>query len=488
MSRDLPKVSALVPVYNYARFVEQSLESALTQEYPPELLEIIVVDDGSTDNSVDVVRGVMSRHAGRIKLVEQRNSGQVATVARAAAEATGELLAFLDADDVWLPQKTAKQVDAYLAEPNVGLIFSDMQIVDADGRVSAESLYEPGEPDMDPVRLYARVLRSNIIFNSSSMHRADMLGEAPPEIEAWDWLLAVRATAMRALGRLQVAYVPEVLAQYRRHGENMLFGSTGAKLIGMRRRQLRFQLWAIRNVDLTPLGPAELSFVWGGAEWFATTASEATGSRFIDLVSVSEEERGHAQARRAAALEAGDRGDLWAQARLLLEALAWDPHSPEVFRLFEAAVRRARDAEAVPHPLRAARPFVVLVDAAELLGDDHVLLEYAAQMAGMETVTLAVETDGLTHDEAAEALSALVERCGLGDRDDIDILAMVEPLDAAQRHRVRTAASARYLASSRATDDHLPWFTPARLSELRELASAWDRSVPSDRPTADQAP
>jgi glycosyltransferase involved in cell wall biosynthesis len=204
----LPKVSVLVPVHNYERFVEASLQSALDQEYPAERLEIVAVDDGSTDGSAAVIQRVADRNPGRITFVRQENRGQIGTIDRARRESTGELIAFLDADDVWLPAKVRKQVAAFQAEPNVALVFCDLTTVDEHGTVLRSTVFDPGDPDMDPVKLYARVLRTNIIYGGASMYRADLLGEPPETLESWDWWLAVQATQRFAAGELAIGFVP----------------------------------------------------------------------------------------------------------------------------------------------------------------------------------------------------------------------------------------------------------------------------------------
>jgi hypothetical protein len=473
-STDRPKVSVLVPAHNYQSFVEQSLESALAQDYPAERLEIVVVDDGSTDGTADVVRAVMARNPGRIRFVQQHNQGQLAAIARARAEATGELLAFLDADDEWLPTKVSKQVALFEARPDVALVFCDMTTIDTEGRVLKHSLFDPGEPDMDPVRLYARVLRSNIIYGGSSMYRADLVSDLPAEAESWDWWLSTRATESRALGHLEIGFVPERLALYRQHPDNMLLGASGEKLVALRRRQLRFQLWALRNVSLDPLTAPDLRFVLGGVEWFVRTTQEQAGVGLGELVTVGAEDRVQAQLWGARAEQALTEGALMTAARMQLRAWTWDPHDgPRLARFLEITAQAGSVAQA-PHPLRGARAFVVLADAEDLLAGDEMLSSYASAMRGAETVTLAIDATRFPAAEVTPLLEQLLERCQLVERDDIDLLAMVGPLDPDQRHQLAHRIQARYVRS--APDDargaEPPAFSSAGLAELRGLSDA----------------
>ena len=92
MSDSLPTVSVLMGAHNYEQYVGRAIKSALEQEYPPDRLEIIVVDDGSKDGTAAVVADLAARHPGRIRLIRQPNGGATAATNRALAEATGDLI------------------------------------------------------------------------------------------------------------------------------------------------------------------------------------------------------------------------------------------------------------------------------------------------------------------------------------------------------------------------------------------------------------
>jgi glycosyltransferase involved in cell wall biosynthesis len=129
-----PLVSAIIPNYNYARFVGEAVESALGQTYPN--IEVIVVDDGSTDNSLEV----LEQYRDRIKIVEQENSGVCVARNRGVAESKGEYIAFLDADDVWLPEKIEKQVKKFESEIDMGLVHVGVIDINASGEKLATHL------------------------------------------------------------------------------------------------------------------------------------------------------------------------------------------------------------------------------------------------------------------------------------------------------------------------------------------------------------
>jgi glycosyltransferase involved in cell wall biosynthesis len=106
-----PLVSCVVPVFNGERYLAEALESVLQQTYPS--LEVIVVNDGSTDDTPAVI----TRFGARVRRVDQANSGLAATRNRGVTSATGDFIAFLDADDVWLPDKISCQMERLRAQP-----------------------------------------------------------------------------------------------------------------------------------------------------------------------------------------------------------------------------------------------------------------------------------------------------------------------------------------------------------------------------------
>src|SRR3954454_13286217 len=143
---DLPLVTVVVTTYDFERFVTRAIESALAQDYPADRLEIVVVDDGSTDRTPELVRSYLDR----VRYVRKENGGLLSTVNRGIAEATGELIALLSGDDEDLPHKTRRQVELLLDRPEVGLVYGDLEVVDDAGRVLKPSFWAAG--GIEPVR------------------------------------------------------------------------------------------------------------------------------------------------------------------------------------------------------------------------------------------------------------------------------------------------------------------------------------------------
>ncbi len=118
---DRPSVSAVIPVWNAADTIERALNSVYAQTYD-NIIEVIVVDDGSTDNTVEIIRNRFPD----VKLIEQENQGSPTARNRGVAEASGEYIAFLDDDDEWLPQKTSIQVQCFMKHRGLRMTIADV--------------------------------------------------------------------------------------------------------------------------------------------------------------------------------------------------------------------------------------------------------------------------------------------------------------------------------------------------------------------------
>jgi glycosyltransferase involved in cell wall biosynthesis len=122
-----PLVSILIVNYNYGRFVSTAIESALSQTYSN--VEVIVVDDGSSDNS----RQVIDRYSGRVHAIYKKNGGQPSATNAAFAASSGDIICLLDSDDYFLPDKVSKIVACYQQHPEASYVFHALQRVDGNG-------------------------------------------------------------------------------------------------------------------------------------------------------------------------------------------------------------------------------------------------------------------------------------------------------------------------------------------------------------------
>lgn len=206
-----PLVSIIMPAYNAAKFIEESIYSALSQSYSN--FELIIVNDGSTDDTSAKVRAIEDY---RIKLIEQSNAG-VSTARNAGIKiARGEFIAFLDSDDLWMDIKLEKQVKVFLSYDDVGLVFSETYCF---SDKLSNSYYLPYREPTGIADVYQRLLTHDFIPTLTVMLRKKVLDIVSPSgfdcdlfgTEDWDlWIkLAKNST---------VYHIEEVLAYYRIHG------------------------------------------------------------------------------------------------------------------------------------------------------------------------------------------------------------------------------------------------------------------------------
>jgi glycosyltransferase involved in cell wall biosynthesis len=135
------RIAAIIPLYNGARFIRQSLTSVLSQTRPAD--EIIVVDDGSTDDGPAIVEGMAAKHP--IRLLRKPNGGQSSARNFGVAHATSELIGLLDQDDAWYSNHLRRLEEPFLAQPEgapLGFVYSNMDRVGADGTMERHSFLD----------------------------------------------------------------------------------------------------------------------------------------------------------------------------------------------------------------------------------------------------------------------------------------------------------------------------------------------------------
>ena len=118
-----PLVSVLITTYNYGRFIEEAIDSVLSQDYPQEQIEIVVVDDGSTDDTAERVK----RFGSRVNYFYQPNGGQASALNLGFAKARGEIISLLDGDDFFLPGKVSRVAKAFQQDPALGMVYHPME-------------------------------------------------------------------------------------------------------------------------------------------------------------------------------------------------------------------------------------------------------------------------------------------------------------------------------------------------------------------------
>jgi len=227
-----PLVSIIVPTYNAEGYIEETLESALRQTYRP--TELIVVDDGSTDGTLSLVQ----RLGSCVKVVTQENSGVCVARNHGVARSDGTVLAFLDADDIWEPDKIEKQVGIFEQHPEVGLVAVNYDEIDASGKKLRRKLKQPTQLFNRVVNLHRTLLQDgNFLSLSACMISRNAFEQAggfytKKRILSGDYDLWIRVSEQH------LAFViSEILCHYRVLPDSQIHGSL-EKEYGAQRRIL----------------------------------------------------------------------------------------------------------------------------------------------------------------------------------------------------------------------------------------------------------
>jgi glycosyltransferase involved in cell wall biosynthesis len=213
-----PVITVLIDAYNYGRFIEQAIDSVMAQDYPMEQVEILVVDDGSTDDTPERVK----KYGGAIRYLRKENGGQASAFNLGFAEAQGELVLTLDADDYFLPGKVQRVVDEFEKHPAVGTIYHRLvELEEQSGRLrEARFAFHPMSgflpDDREKLLRYRAHQTSSLAFRRAVLERVMPMPESMRiSADAFIELLAVLLAPILA--------IDEPMAVYRVHGENLSY-------------------------------------------------------------------------------------------------------------------------------------------------------------------------------------------------------------------------------------------------------------------------
>lgn len=209
----MPKVSVIIPTYNHQRYIQESVGSALDQTYPN--LEVLVVDDGSTDQTLEVL--VKNAYLPRILYIYKPNGGTSSALNTGIARATGEYISWLSADDVFRPEKIAKQVAKMESEPSLSLIYSSFAVSDALGKIQYDihsQYYEDKKEMIIKLAEGCFINGSTVMMRKAALEKVGGFDESLPQAHDYDlWLRLIHA--------YPYGFQDEILVNYRWHGENM---------------------------------------------------------------------------------------------------------------------------------------------------------------------------------------------------------------------------------------------------------------------------
>ncbi len=156
------KISIITPNYNYANFIGKTIESVVNQNYKN--IEHIIVDDGSTDNSVEVIKSYQEKYPSRIKLIQQENTGQTTAINVGLRAATGDIFGWINSDDYYNEDVFGLIIDCFKKETSVDAVFGDIGIIDKTNRVIRINKYLKFDYASGVFNGFGKIIPSNAVF------------------------------------------------------------------------------------------------------------------------------------------------------------------------------------------------------------------------------------------------------------------------------------------------------------------------------------
>jgi glycosyltransferase involved in cell wall biosynthesis len=292
-----PTVSVIIPTHNRAESVKRAVESVFAQTFTD--FEIVVVDDGSTDDTRDTLTGYPSR----LRYVWQQNQGPAAARNHGMRLARGEYVGFLDSDDVHYPEHLEAHLEKFAEAPDAGLVYAGSEIVDHDGTLIKEFRPDPTHRGdvLEHLVLHNFIIPSTVLMTRSCMEFAGGMNTQLWFAEDWYYW-------MRIASRYQIEYVDRVLVRYQRTRGSLSHGKPISEL-------------AARNIEMFNLAFADRDL----AKAIAPFRRRAYCTAYANYASMALEEYQLGLARR-----------------LATKAIAARPSQSEPYALFLKSLLGAR--------------------------------------------------------------------------------------------------------------------------------------------------
>jgi glycosyltransferase involved in cell wall biosynthesis len=378
-----PTVTVVIPAYNLAHYLPAAIDSALGQRQLQGSVEVLVVDDGSEDETPQVLAG----YGDRIRSVRQPNRGLSSAIDHGLRLANGEFIALLDADDTWPEDRLVRHISALRAHPSAGLVHGDMVITNADGEIVQQSFFS--QPYMAPHdgRVLGRLVADNFVSGGASTFRASLLPALhpiPDDVAYPDWWLAACIAAVA-----EIRTVDGIANNYRQHGANMGLGVSESEKPRLLRAELPWRRKLLRefSADVT-VTAAELAHARSTLQNAIQVAAsgDPLGARGVLTVDPDASAQIVATAPRAAI------GAV--RSKALVRALAEDPFDARLWAELDRTMQLEHRIGPFPPPpplidLLAAGPLTI-AHLAEVVRLPRLLSEFAAGANDVAETTLAV--------------------------------------------------------------------------------------------------
>src|SRR3989304_9665212 len=255
-----PLVSIITPSYNQGGFIEETIKSVLSQDYPE--IEYIVIDGGSTDNTVEILK----KYEGRIKWVSEKDRGQSDAINKGFGMARGEIFAWLNSDDIYMKGAVGKAVAFLDNHPDVKLIYGDALFCDENGKIVGE-YHSPDTFNYKKLAFYNSICQPSTFFKREAFFDAggiDLNLHHLMDHDLW----------MKMAKNNEVAHIPEILSIYRLHSES----KTVSELHGLKRNEESLKL------RMMHYGWAPINHVYGYSYYLVKNKMPPFFTRFEILV------------------------------------------------------------------------------------------------------------------------------------------------------------------------------------------------------------
>jgi glycosyltransferase involved in cell wall biosynthesis len=209
-----PFFTVLIDTYNYGQYIEEAIASALAQDFPAEEREILVVDDGSTDDTQERVR----KFGEAVRYLRKANGGQASAFNFGFEHARGEVITLLDADDLWLREKLERVYEAFERHPEAGMVYHRTYLWKGGEETSEDTYFIPVTGNVPESR--RALLQYPMVGTSCLAFRRNALKELLPIPETLRSQADAYLTAL-IIFVAPVAALPEFLGKYRLHGANL---------------------------------------------------------------------------------------------------------------------------------------------------------------------------------------------------------------------------------------------------------------------------
>lgn len=278
-------VSVLMPVYNAERYVAEAVESILTQTF--EDFEFIIIDDGSTDGSLAIIEAY-ARRDGRIRLISRENRGIIATRNELLSKCIGKYCAWLDNDDVALPERLSRQVEYMEENPHCVVVGSRILLTDKDGDSICEmvNLFNHDQIDNQHIKGIVQLFQTSTMMRREAIEKVGGYRDGYELAEDLDLYLRLAEYG-------QLINLPDVLTKHRQHlssaGHSRIQSQLRAADAGIDSARLRRGLPTLKRNNTDAIHPAATADHYRKWSWWALSGGNVNTARKYAIAAVREQ-------------------------------------------------------------------------------------------------------------------------------------------------------------------------------------------------------